>query len=222
MRVATWNIGAARYAPIGDIAAELQAMKADIFALQEVDFRLRRSGFVDQPGTLAKALGFHYVFAASIKWDEGDYGLAVLSRWPLISVARQRLGLVGVGEPRIVLEVNVCADGRPLRVFNHHASIGAATRQVGMATVTELIRPHLGRGVLVAGDLNEPPTGPAVRALLDAGLTDVGHGGDEHTASNGRIDYLLADAFLLKRWRSTQVWRTKRSDHHAVIAEFRP
>ena len=110
-RIVTWNIRAARSAPVDAIAAELQAMQADVIALQEVDVRTRRTGFVDQPAALATALGFHYVFAASIKWDEGDYGLAVLSRWPLTEVRRHRLAATAAGEPRIVLEVTVCAEG---------------------------------------------------------------------------------------------------------------
>ncbi len=86
VRVATWNIRAALSAPVDDIAAELQAMQADVVALQEVDAGTRRGGFVDQPAELARAIGFHAVFAASIEWDEGHYGLAVLSRWPLAAV----------------------------------------------------------------------------------------------------------------------------------------
>lgn len=221
LRAVTWNIGAARYAPVGDIAEELRAMRADIIALQEVDLRLRRTGFTDQAGALAAALGFHHVFAASIKWDGGDYGLALLSRWPLVSVERHRLDVVGVGEPRIVLEVTVCANGRPLRVFNHHADIGGASRRSGLTRLTAIVQPSLGRGVIVAGDFNAGPDTPGVRALLDAGLVDVGAERDEPTARNGRIDYLLADAVLITRLRRAQVWVTDKSDHHALVAEFR-
>ena len=132
-RIATWNIRAARSAPLDAIAAELQTMQADVIALQEVDVHLRRTGSVDQPAVLATALGFHYVFAASIKWDEGDYGLAVLSRWPLTKVRRHRLDATAAAEPRIVLDVTVCAGGRALHVFNHHADGRVASRDAGFA-----------------------------------------------------------------------------------------
>ncbi|MDH4063473.1 MAG: endonuclease/exonuclease/phosphatase family protein, partial [Acidobacteriota bacterium] len=75
VRVATWNIRAARSASVNAVADELKAIGADVIALQEVDVRTRRAGFVDQPEFLARALGFGYAFAASIKWDGGDYGL---------------------------------------------------------------------------------------------------------------------------------------------------
>ena len=80
LRIATWNIRAAQSAPVDALAAELRAMEVDLVALQEVDVRTRRGNFVDEPGELAAALGFHYVFAASFHWDEGHYGLALLSR----------------------------------------------------------------------------------------------------------------------------------------------
>jgi endonuclease/exonuclease/phosphatase (EEP) superfamily protein YafD len=131
VRVATWNIRAARSAPVAAIAAELEAMQADVIALQEVDMRVRRTGFVDEPATLASALAFHYVFAASIKWDEGNYGLAVLSRWPLMEVRRHRLDRTAAAEPRIVLEVTVCAGSQRLHLFNHHADGRVASSRHG-------------------------------------------------------------------------------------------
>jgi endonuclease/exonuclease/phosphatase family metal-dependent hydrolase len=220
LRVATWNIRAARSASLEEIAAELEAMQADIVALQEVDVRVRRTGFRDQPVVLAAALGFHHVFAATIGWDGGDYGLAVLSRWPLADVRRHRLEHTGAGEPRIVLEVTVCAGGRPLRLFNHHADVGARSRGAGLAVLRELVSPALGRGVLVLGDFNDGPDATGVRALIQAGLVDLGAERNVNTAASGRIDYLLVDTPLARMTSSTQVWTTGKSDHHALMADL--
>ena len=118
LRIGTWNIRAAQSAPVDMLAAEIRAMEVDLIGLQEVDVRTRRGGFVDEPTELANALGLQYVFAASIKWDEGHYGLAVLSRWPLVRVERHRLTSTPEAEPRIVLDVTVCAAGRPLRMLD--------------------------------------------------------------------------------------------------------
>ncbi len=218
-RIATWNIRAARSAPVDAIAAELRAMQADVIALQEVDVRMRRTGFVDEPAALATALGFHYVFAASIKWDEGDYGLAVLSRWPLTAVRRHRLDVTAAAEPRIVLEVTVCAGGRLLRVFNHHADRRAASRNAGFAELRAIVQAGVGQGILVLGDFNEHPDAPGVRSLIDAGLVDLGAEGNVHTADHGRIDYLLADGPLARLTSAARVWPTDKSDHDAVLAD---
>lgn len=219
-RIVSWNIRAARSAPVEAIAAELRDMEADVVALQEVDVRTRRSGFVDEPTVLAHALGFHFVFAASIKWDEGDYGLAVLSRWPLVDIRRHRIEHLPGAEPRIILETTVCANGRPLRLFNHHADGRAASRDPGFVEVRRILEDEVGRGILVAGDFNELPDAPGVNSLLDAGLIDLGGESPTNTADSGRIDYLLADDPLARLMSSARVWITDKSDHHAVLADL--
>jgi endonuclease/exonuclease/phosphatase family metal-dependent hydrolase len=219
-RIATWNIRAARSAPVPALAAEMQAIQADVIALQEVDVRTRRGGFVDEPSTLAAALGFHHAFAASIKWDEGDYGLAVLSRWPLTEVRRHRIDTSEPGEPRIVLEVGVCANGRPLRLFNHHADRRVAARQAGLAVVRTIVKAGIGSGIVVLGDFNEPSDAPGVRGLVEAGLVDLGAERNERSGGGGRIDYLLADRALAQRLSPARAWPTDKSDHSAVWADL--
>ena len=219
-RIATWNIRAARSAPVDAIATELQAMQADVIALQEVDVRVRRTGFVNQPAALATTLRFHYVFAASIKWDDGDYGLAVLSRWPLTEVRRHRLDATAAAEPRIVLEVTVCAGGRPLHIFNHHADGRVASRDAGFAELRGIVQPNVGQGILVLGDFNEHSDAPGVRGLIDAGLVDLGAERHVNTADNGRIDYLLADGSLARLASTARVWPTDKSDHNAVLVDL--
>ena len=219
MRIVSWNIRAARAAPLDEIAAELQAMQADIVALQEVDVRVRRTRFVDEPQALAAALGFHYAFTASIKWQGGDYGLAVLSRWPIADVRRHRLDNTGARELRIVMDVTVCANGRPLRLLNHHADVRDEPRVAGLKELATLVGPQVGKGVVVLGDFNDSPETDGVRALLNAGLIDL-VARHETNASTMRIDYVLADAPLASLTSTARVWRTDRSDHNAVIVEI--
>ncbi len=219
LRIASWNIRAAQSAPVEMLAAEMRAMEADIFALQEVDVRTRRGDFIDQPGGLAAALGFQYVFAASIKWDEGDYGLAVVSRWPLIKVQRHRLDSTPEAEPRIVLEVSVCAGGRPLRMFNLHADRRTASRALGLAHLKRIVEGNIGSGVLVIGDLNEYPDAPGVGSLVQAGLIDLS-ATSPNTVGAGRVDYLLVDERLARVASPARVWPTDKSDHHALLTDF--
>jgi endonuclease/exonuclease/phosphatase family metal-dependent hydrolase len=219
LRVGTWNIRAAQSAPVEMLAAEIRAMQVDVIALQEVDVRTRRGGFVDEPTELANALGLQYVFAASIKWDEGHYGLAVLSRWPLVKVERHRLSGTPEAEPRIVLDVTVCAAGRPLRMLNLHADRRPASRALGFADLGQIVKDQVGRGILVLGDLNEYPDAPGVRSLIDAGLVDLS-ADSPFTVSVGRVDYLLADPPLARLSSTARVWTTDKSDHHAVLVDL--
>ena len=219
LRIGTWNIRAAQSAPVDMLAAEIRAMQVDVLALQEVDVRTRRGGFVDEPVELATALGLNYVFAASIKWDEGHYGLAVLSRWPLVSVERHRLNSTPEAEPRIVLDVTVCAAGRPLHLLNTHADRRTASRALGFADLRQIAQGHFGRGILVLGDLNEYPDAPGVRSLIDGGFVDLS-ADSPPTVGTGRVDYLLADPPLARIASTARVWATDKSDHHAVLADL--
>jgi endonuclease/exonuclease/phosphatase family metal-dependent hydrolase len=220
LRVATWNIRAAQSAPVDALAAEMRAMQADVFALQEVDVSTRRGGFVDQPAELAAALGFNYVFAASIKWDEGHYGLAVLSRYPLTKAIRHRVDSAPDAEPRIVLDATVCVGGRPLHVLNHHADRRPASRELGFVDLRRLVLEDLGRGILLLGDLNEYPDASGVRSLIDLGLVDLSSTRAEHTVGTGRVDYLLTDSALAHLASPAEVWPTDKSDHHALLADL--
>lgn len=200
------------------IAEELQAMQADVIALQEVDVRTRRSGFIDQAAALATTLRVQHVFAASIKWDEGDYGLAVLSRWPLVQVQRHRLRILNRAEPRIVLEVTACVAGRPLRLFNHHADGRLESRVAGLSTLRTIAGPHVGNGILVVGDFNEAADGAGVRTLIDGGLVDLSAAG-RRGASDGRIDYMFSDTSLARAVVAWREWPTTKSDHDALVIE---
>jgi len=221
LRVATWNIKAARAASLAEVAATIRAMDADVVALQEVDVRTRRSGGVDQPTALAAALEFHYAFAASIRWDGGDYGLAILSKWPFAAVERHRVGATDRAEPRIVLDATICVAGRPLRILNHHADDEGVARALGFVDVRRIVQAVAGRGVLLVGDMNERAGGPGVRAVRDSGLVDLGAGADTSTSEGGRIDYLFADDLLARHASAARVWQTDKSDHHAVLADLR-
>jgi endonuclease/exonuclease/phosphatase family metal-dependent hydrolase len=220
VRIASWNIKAARAASLDVLAAEMRAMDADVIALQEVDVHTRRGGDVDQPGTLAASLGFHYVFAASIRWSEGDYGLALVSKWPLVDVERRRVGVTDAGEPRIVLDATVCVAGRPLRILNHHADDLPATRARSFADVRQIVAAAIGHGLLLVGDFNESADGPGIRMLRDTGLVDLGAEGGVSTSDWGRIDYVFADPLLARYASTVRVWRTDNSDHHAVLIEL--
>jgi endonuclease/exonuclease/phosphatase family metal-dependent hydrolase len=220
VRIATWNMRAAQDAPVEMLAAEIREMGADVIALQEVDVLTRRGSFVDEPTELAKALAFEYVFAASIKWDEGHYGLAVLSRWPLTKAQRHRVDSSPEAEPRIVLDVTLCIGGRPLRVLNHHADRRTASRALGFGSLRRIAQDDVGRGLLVLADLNEYPDAPGIRSLIDMGFIDLAAANPVNTVSTGRVDYLLADAPLAERASTARVWTTDKSDHHAVLADL--
>lgn len=121
MRVATWNLLHGLDVRTGRVdldavAAGIDALDADVVALQECDREQTRSGGVDQVAELASKLGVRGVFAPALlgdpqrRWLPGPgagmdpggpaYGVGVLSRLPLSDVARRALPGGGAGERR--------------------------------------------------------------------------------------------------------------------------
>ena len=88
VRVMVYNIHAGKDAPGVDnlrrVAELVKSTNADLVLLQEVDKGTKRSGNVDQPARLALLSGLNAVFGSALDYDGGKYGVAILSRWPII------------------------------------------------------------------------------------------------------------------------------------------
>ncbi|GAB3010370.1 endonuclease/exonuclease/phosphatase family protein [Niabella terrae] len=106
------------------VATVIKAQHPDIVALQEVDVHTARSGKIDEAALLAEKAGFpYYYFAKSIDHDGGDYGVALLSRFPLTEKRTHRLPTVeGTGgELRVIaLAVITLPGGKKLEVASTH------------------------------------------------------------------------------------------------------
>nr|WP_276319892.1 endonuclease/exonuclease/phosphatase family protein [Egibacter rhizosphaerae] len=155
--------------------------------------------------------------------DSVDFGLAVLSRWPIISARVWRLPIGGgVDLARIALGVDLQTPGGPLPVLTTHLSAlrdGSWLRQRQVAVLGEALRTldAGSRRSIVTGDLNATPDADEVRALT--GGTSTPHVGmrfvdawaqtrpaelgrtldpaNPHVSGDvpsGRIDYVLAAA----------------------------
>ncbi|MCW2719421.1 MAG: hypothetical protein JWR81_3243 [Pseudonocardia sp.] len=201
IRVATWNLLHGLDCRTGRIdlaavAVAIHAMDVDVVALQEVDRGLPRTGRVDQVADLARRLGWHGVFAPALLgdpqrgWTPGPgggpdpggpaYGIGLLSRTPLLGVARRALPGGGHGErrpehvgrvlpgwdrePRAVLRACVATGGGTVAVATTHLSfqVWRSVRQLRVA-LDFAGRDTTGPALLL-GDLNLPM--PALRTAL--------------------------------------------------------
>jgi endonuclease/exonuclease/phosphatase family metal-dependent hydrolase len=74
------------------IAAVINNEKPDLIALQEVDSCTVRSGKNSfQAKDLAEMTGMYYHFAKALVRSEGDYGVAILSKYPILKSESYRL-----------------------------------------------------------------------------------------------------------------------------------
>jgi endonuclease/exonuclease/phosphatase family metal-dependent hydrolase len=159
LRVMTYNIRSGRGADdrtdLGRISDVIRSYGPDVVALQEVDAGRARSGSVDQASELADRLGMAASFAPCIEEGGARYGIATLSRLPILS--SRQVGLphranVPRSEPRCALLTRLpWGEGREIDVINTHLSVLRRDRPAQVAA----IGPELAeRDLILAGDLN--------------------------------------------------------------------
>lgn len=238
LRVVTYNIFGGhdlqRLSNLTRIAALIDSLRADFVLLQEVDRLTARSGHVDQASVLAERVGMHAVFGRAMDYDGGEYGIAVLSRWPLrswrvvpLAASPATDSTTSVAEPRALLHVVTEAPGGVVHVLNthldHQARAGARHAQLfrALAYMAEAI--PRGSTVVFGGDLNAQPDASEVRALgmvFDDAWSKCGAGAGHTFRSDNptrRIDHILLIGAVCTH---AQVIATTISDHRPLIVDL--
>lgn len=138
------------------IAKVIKDENPDLVGLQEVDRLTKRSGNIDQAKLLAEKTGMHYQFFKAIDHDGGEYGVAILSRFPLSNGSKIELPQVIKAESRILAKVEVKIDQKTTLVFaNTHldATRIDSNRVVQMKAILEELK-TVKQPVFLVGDLN--------------------------------------------------------------------
>src|SRR5439155_26275097 len=85
---------------------------ADVVALQEVDRGVARTARRDFPAELAALTGMKCVFNNNYDYQNGEYGNAVLSRFPVKSWTNTHYKMLREGEQRGILRLVLDVHGR--------------------------------------------------------------------------------------------------------------
>jgi endonuclease/exonuclease/phosphatase family metal-dependent hydrolase len=232
LRVLCYNIhhgeGTDGKLDLARIAGVIRAARPDLVALQEVDRNARRTGKVDQAAELARRTGMHAAFARAIDLQGGEYGLAVLSRFPLKGAKSHKLPGKEKQEARIVQEVTVEPKGLPRITFlnTHLQHDDGPTREKQAARIVELFRKAEGP-LILAGDLNAAPGSAPIKALAKpwSFATEPGGKGLQTIPSGApkrQIDYVLfRPAGRFKVAEAKVIEEKVASDHRPVLAVLR-
>jgi endonuclease/exonuclease/phosphatase family metal-dependent hydrolase len=223
LRFMTYNIKHAELSSLEAIASVITAQAPDLVALQEVDVLTVRSNRVDQAARLGQLTGLSYAFIPSLtSYDSGQYGLALLSRYPIRSA--QRLPLRSAAEQRILALFEVeLPSSRHIPVAVTHFGITGAPERLQQA---EDIKAALAGKpwALLGGDLNASPSESSLTSLLQQ-FTDAwarGGSGSGYTIPaslpSKRIDYVLLGSAWTSPLTASVVSATSQSDHRPLAA----
>jgi len=166
LKVLTYNIHHANPPELGDlidleaIARVIKESGADLVALQEVDVHTLRSGKdVNQASELGRMTGMYSFFVKGIDYQGGEYGIAILSRFPFVATDSLRLpmGKNSGGEPRVLALVSVePSKGEKIVFASTHLDLKADNRMVQMEAIIDHLKPQT-LPVILGGDFNALP-----------------------------------------------------------------
>lgn len=242
LRVMTYNIYGARAtspanaADLDAIAEVIRRQNPDFVTLNEVDVFTNRTGKdVHQARDLAEKLGMEWHFSKAIDRDGGEYGDAVLSKYPILEKRSYRLPCAAEqpGEDRSLCVIRVQIDGKDLYVASTHLDhlSGDASRLVQATEIRRIRDTELEGDLILCGDLNAIPSSNVI-ATMTSFLTNTGPI-DQYTFPSDdpsrKIDYIMyapIEHFGVQNCQvvsrgDQQVGGVDVSDHRPVIADIR-
>ena len=212
LRVLTWNIhhgeGTDGKLDLPRIGRIIREARPDVVALQEVDVRTERVKGRDTVRELERLTGMRGIFGASMPFQGGGYGNAVLVNGTVLGSRVFPIGASDGMEPRSILMVEM----RPYRCsldlaflsthFDHKSEVD---RMAG-AGIANL---PIGLPAILAGDLNAPADDLLLGTLMQHWTT----------AAKNKIDFILVRP--ANRWTVIEakvIDEPIASDHQPVFA----
>jgi endonuclease/exonuclease/phosphatase family metal-dependent hydrolase len=136
-----------------------------------VDANRRRSRHHEQARLIAEALSMSHHYYAVSEWGGEQYGLAVISRYPIEHIQSSHLTPADNGkraEARGAMWVRIDAPGGPLHLINTHFGLRREERQRQAAILLGehwLDRIPASEPVVICGDLNAGPKSPVCQSF---------------------------------------------------------
>ncbi len=238
IKVASYNIKALNYNAkdpskgsdqFAAVVAELKKIDADIVGLQEVDrFSPRKNA--DQVKDLAEALGYkYYKYTKTIDYGSGEYGHAVMSRYPILSSKSYAFadapGDIDAREPRAFSRHILKIKDKRLVFYNSHLAEKGPNQLMYMVDNFMVKDVESGLNVVMTADFNAVPS--QLIGCYDLDLFTLLNGGDDFeneviTTGDGHpIDNIMVSDNLKYYWDSkkkcgVEVIKTDASDHYPL------
>jgi len=231
LRVMTYNIhvgvGMDKKLDLPRIAGVINAQHPDLVGLQEVDRGVARTQRIDEIAELAKLTKMDYAFAFNLKYQGGQYGVAILSRLPILATDHRLYHNTREAERRGFIRVEVKAGGHTINFVTTHLDYQYEDGRLYEAQQLLAALKDIKGPLIVLGDFNDVPAGGAYRLMSDhfadswieSGASDQGltYPADKPAK---RIDYVLSRR--TDRIRTKKAWTvsTLASDHVPVVADL--
>ncbi len=225
LRVLTWNIhhgeGVDGKLDLARIGAVISTARPDVVALQEVDVRTERLKGRDTVRELERLTGMRGVFGASMAFQGGGYGNAVLVNGSVLGSRVFPIGASEGMEPRslLMVEMRPYRCSQDLAFFSTHFDHKSEEDRMAGAGMANL---PISLPAVLAGDLNAPPDDLVVGTLMQqwaSATRGEGFATIPVDKPKRQIDYVLFRP--AKRWAVVEtkvLAEAVASDHRALLA----
>ncbi len=232
LRILTYNIyhGEATDGTVDmDLFASIiNEVNPDLVALQEVDKNARRTGIIDITEELSKRTGLKGYFIKHRDFQGGEYGNAILSRFPVTDIhviEGYKTGESGITIPFATVQLS---KKRQL-VFNcTHLSTRPEDRKAQVRQLLDYYNASDNVPMIITGDLNAEPHHEEIEMLLHEFYeadTTYQYTFSSRATPTKKIDYILYPRRGQWKVLETRVLcRGDASDHCALLAvvNYRP
>jgi endonuclease/exonuclease/phosphatase family metal-dependent hydrolase len=210
------------------IARVILDAKADLVGLQEVERGVERTQRRDLPAELAKLTGLTAHFDKNIPHQGGEYGNAVLSRYPIKQAKNTHLKSFANGEQRGVQQLVLDLAGREVLFLNTHLDHrrDPAEREHSATELQAIVAAAGSKPVILVGDFNAAPEAKSIAALRGF-LTDTWTAVSQEPGftipvkkPTRRIDYIWITPASITPVKMA-VLQSEASDHLPIVAELR-
>lgn len=217
------GVGTDNKLDLARIADVLQQHNPDIIALQEVDLRAARSDDTNQAAYLANQLNMHPAFARFMPFQGGNYGIAILSRFPITRV--QSIPLPKGNEPRVALAVDTRLPNDQIVtvIAVHFDWVNDDTYRYAQAETLAAWIDQQSTPCILMGDLNDTPASRTLKLFTDRAIEANKPDDNRFTFSStdpqSEIDFIFC--IPPQRWTPSQaqvIDEPLASDHRPVTA----
>ena len=187
LKIMSYNIAGGRsfefgpdYRPIihGELtyAAKIKEIAPAVCGMNEVDYRLPRSGRVRMAQMIGDAAGYESAYAPAVTWTNkygiGTYGNGLLSKYPIkeiesIPIPNPETKKEGFYyEPRVILHTTIDIEGRDVEFFVTHVGLADEEKELAIKTLMPYVL-ITDNPVIVMGDFNMTSDNPIMKPLLN-------------------------------------------------------
>jgi endonuclease/exonuclease/phosphatase family metal-dependent hydrolase len=231
LRVMTYNIhvgvGMDKKLDLQRIADVINGQHPDLVGLQEVDRGVKRTEGKDEIAELAKLTSMQFAYAHNLDYQGGQYGVAILSRFPITAIDHRKYENRREAERRGMIRTEVNVNGRIVNFVTTHLDY---QYEDGRVFETEQLLKFLAgvKGpLIISGDFNDEPIGAAYQ-LMTPNFDDAWLKGKTKEAGLSypadkvakRIDYLFTRRSDRIKTRKTWTVPTLASDHIPVVVDL--